>query len=140
MYFKQKYLTSVKRKQSKSRLNLITKPNGSMIFLEYTFFLPNLASTLPTLPAPKELHSFVPRKKGKVEVHPTLCNLMDWSLPGSSVPGILQAKYTGVGCHFLLQGIFPTQGSNPCFQHCRQILYPLRHQESPQERQCQIRL
>ena len=32
-------------------------------------------------------------------------------------------KNTRVGCHFLLQEIFPTQGSNPCLLHCRQILY-----------------
>ena len=32
------------------------------------------------------------------------------------------------GCHFLLQGVFPTQGSNPGFLHCRQILYHLNHQ------------
>ena len=32
-------------------------------------------------------------------------------------------KNTGVGCHFLLQGIFLTQGSNPGLLHCRQILY-----------------
>ena len=37
---------------------------------------------------------------------------MDCSLPGSSVQGILQAR-AGVGCLFLLQGIFTTQGSNP---------------------------
>ena len=36
-----------------------------------------------------------------------------WSPPGSSVPGILQARILEVGCHFLLQGIFLTQGSNP---------------------------
>ena len=30
---------------------------------------------------------------------------------------------TGVGCHFLLQGIFLTQGSNPCLLCCRQVLY-----------------
>ena len=39
-------------------------------------------------------------------------------------------KNTRVGCHFPLQRIFPTQGSNPhllCLLHCRQILYPLRH-------------
>ena len=29
---------------------------------------------------------------------------------------------TGVGCHFLLQGIFPTQGSNPGLPHSRQML------------------
>src|SRR5574341_1514981 len=37
-------------------------------------------------------------------------------------------KSTGVGCHFLLQGIFPTQGSNPVLPHCRQTLYHLSHQ------------
>ena len=31
-------------------------------------------------------------------------------------------KNTGVGCHFLLQGIFPTQGSNPGLPHCGQTL------------------
>ena len=34
---------------------------------------------------------------------------------------------TGVDCHFLLQRIFPTQGSNPGFPHCRQVLYHLSH-------------
>ena len=38
---------------------------------------------------------------------------------------------TGVGCYFLLQGIFPTQGLNPALLHCRQILYRLSHQGSP---------
>ena len=36
-----------------------------------------------------------------------------------------------MGCHFLLQGIFPTQGSNPGVRHYRQMLYPLSHQGSP---------
>ena len=39
-----------------------------------------------------------------------------WNSPG---------KNTGVGCHSLLQGIFPTQGSNLGCLHCRQILYHL---------------
>ena len=34
-------------------------------------------------------------------------------------------------CHSLLQGIFPTQGSNPGLPHCRRILYQLSHQGSP---------
>ena len=38
---------------------------------------------------------------------------------------------TGVGCHSLLQGIFPTQGSNLGLPHCRQILYHLRQQGGP---------
>ena len=49
--------------------------------------------------------------------------LRPWDSPGKS---------TGVGCHFLLQGIFPTQGLNPGLLHYRQILYYLGHQESPQ--------
>ena len=44
----------------------------------------------------------------------TLCDPMDCSPPGSSHHGILQARI-GVGCHALLQGIFPTQESNPYF-------------------------
>ena len=43
-------------------------------------------------------------------------------------PGDFPGKGTGVCCHFLLQGIFPTQGSNPGFPHCRQMLYHLSHQ------------
>ena len=57
-----------------------------------------------------------------------LCYHMDCSLPGSSVYGDSPGKNTGVGCHVLLQGIFPTQGSNPGLPHCRQILYHLSHQ------------
>ena len=41
-------------------------------------------------------------------------------------------KKPGVGCHFLLQGIFLTQGWNPCFLHCRQTLWQLCHQGSPE--------
>ena len=38
---------------------------------------------------------------------------------------------TGVGSFFLLQGIFPTQGSDPGLPNCRQILYQLSHKGSP---------
>ena len=46
-----------------------------------------------------------------------LCDPTDYSLAGFSVHGILQARNTGVSCHPLLQGIFLTQGSNPCLVH-----------------------
>ena len=52
--------------------------------------------------------------------HIWLCDPMDCSPPGSSVHGISQGKNTGVGCLFRLQGVFPTQGSNPpllCLLH-----------------------
>ena len=62
---------------------------------------------------------------------PTLCNPMHCSLPGSSVHGNFSGKSTGVGCHFLLQGIFLTQGLNPGLPHCRQMLYWLSCQGSP---------
>ena len=65
------------------------------------------------------------------KLRPTLCNPMDCSPPGSSVHGDSPGKNTGVGCRALLQGIFPTQGSNPGLPHCRQILYHLSHQGSP---------
>ena len=45
-----------------------------------------------------------------------------WNSPGQN---------TGVGSLALLQGIFPTQGSNPGFPHCRHILYQLSHKGSP---------
>ena len=54
---------------------------------------------------------------------PILCNPMDCSPPESSVHGIGHSKNTGVGYHFLLQGTFLTQGSNPCVLHYRWILY-----------------
>ena len=62
---------------------------------------------------------------------PTLCNPMDCSLPGSSFHEDSPGMNTGVGSHALLQGIFPTQGSNPGLLHCRQVLYRLSHQRSP---------
>ena len=61
---------------------------------------------------------------------PTLCDPLDYSLPGSSVHRDSPGKNTGVGCHALLQGIFPTHGSNPGLPHCRWILYHLIHQWS----------
>ena len=48
---------------------------------------------------------------------PSLCYPMDCSPPGSSCPWDSPGKNTGVGCHFLLQGIFPSQGSNPGILH-----------------------
>ena len=38
---------------------------------------------------------------------------------------------TGVGSYSLLQGIIPTQGSNPGLLHCSRILYQLRHKGNP---------
>ena len=60
------------------------------------------------------------------------CNPMGCSQPGSSVQGDSPGKNTaGVDCHFLLQGIFLTQGSNPGLPHCRQNFYHLSLQGRP---------
>ena len=50
----------------------------------------------------------------RARLYPLFRDPMDYHLPGSSVacPWNFPSKNTGVGCHFLLQGIFPTQGSN----------------------------
>ena len=47
-----------------------------------------------------------------------------WNSPGQN---------TGMGSRCLLQGIFPTQGSNPSLPHCRQILYQKSHRGSPRK-------
>ena len=62
---------------------------------------------------------------------PSLCDPMDYSPPDSSVHGDSSGKNTGVGCHALLQGIFPTQELNPGLLHCRRILYHLSQKRSP---------
>ena len=69
-----------------------------------------------------------------IRLCPTLQSI-DYTPPGSSVLGILQARILewGVGCHALLRGIFLTQGLHPGLPHCRQVRYHL----SPQ---VQIRL
>ena len=54
----------------------------------------------------------------------TFCNPSYCSPPGSSVHGNFPGKNTGVGCHFLLQGIFLPQGLQLCLLNCRRILYP----------------
>ena len=91
----------------------------------------------------------------------TLCNPMDCTVRGIPQAGILEwvafpfsressqpkspalqadslpaepqgkPKNTRVGSLSLLQGIFATQGSNPCLPHCRRILYQLSHQGIP---------
>ena len=65
--------------------------------------------------------SVVPNSLQPHGLQPTR-SLCPWDFPG---------KDTGVGCHFLLQGIFSTQGSNPGLLHCRQILYRLSYKGSP---------
>ena len=54
----------------------------------------------------------------------TLCNPIDGSPPGSPVPGILQARTTGVGCHFLLQCI-KVKSESEVAQSCLTLCDPM---------------
>ena len=63
-------------------------------------------------------HSVMPNSSRPHGLQPTRL-LCPWDSPG---------KNTGVSCHSLLQGTFPTQGSNLGLRQCKQILYHLNHQ------------
>ena len=86
----------------KKTQNMKMGHNSTITIIIYVLFL--VARSCPTLWDPL--------------VHP----LVHSSAPGSSVHGDSPGRNTAVGCHALLQGIFPTQGSNPGLPHCRQIL------------------
>ena len=76
---------------------------------------------------------FVSLKESESEVAqscPALCNHMDCSLTRLLCPWNYPGKSIEVGCHFLLQAAFPTQGSNLDLPHCRQTLYHMSHQGS----------
>ena len=83
----------------------------------------------PGLPSCRQiLLSSEPEGKPKQRTEkscPTLCD------PGLHGPWNSPSQNTGMGNLSLLQGIFPTQDSNPGHSHCRQILYQLNHKGNP---------
>ena len=88
---------------------IITQPGGqtrnwasSFILISFSHYL--VTKSCPTL---LQVHGLKPIR--------LFC---PWDFPG---------KNTGVGCHFLLQGIFPTQGLNPHFLHWQADSLPLNH-------------
>ena len=68
----------------------------------------------------------------------TLCNPMDYSPPGSSIHGILEAGILEWIAMPFSRGIFPTQVLNPGLPNYRQILYCLSFQGSPWGYLCQL--
>ena len=68
-----------------------------------------------------------PHKVKATQSCPTLCDPVDYT-----AHGILQVRILEWVAYPLLQGIFPTQGSNPGLLHCRRILYQLSYQGSPE--------
>ena len=86
--------------------------------------------SLPSKPPGKPTIS----QKVKMKVSrscPTLCDPMDCSRPGSSVPGDFPGKNTGVGSCSLLQGIFPGIKLRSPVNPLRWILYQMSYQGSP---------
>ena len=63
------------------------------------------------------------------KLYPALCDSMDCSPPGSSVHGIFPGRNPGMGCHFLLQRIFLTQGLR--WQANSLLTAPREAQEGP---------
>ena len=111
---------------------------GSAMFsqvLRTQFEKPQRMTGLPGAPGchPKRSISYWPWSQWvKVaQSRLTLWDPTDCSPPGSFVHGHSLGKDTGVGCHARLQGIFPTQGSNPGLLCCRRILYHWSYQASP---------
>ena len=78
----------------------------------------------------KQAHWFTWQFKSKCRES---CSVMSDSLQphGLYSPWNSLGQNTGMGSLSLLQGIFPTQGSNPGLPHCRKILYQLSHKGSP---------
>ena len=70
----------------------------------------------------------------------TLCDSIDCSPQGFSVHEDSPGKNTGVGCHALLQGIFPTQELNQGPLLCRQIRYQLSYQKESEVAQLGLTL
>ena len=96
------------------------------VYRETAFFpaWPRAPSSSPLDTLKSESESEVTQSCDSLRPHglqPTTL-LSPWGFPGKS---------TGVGCHFLLQRIVWTQGSNPGLPHCKQMLYCLGHQGSP---------
>ena len=89
--------------------------------------LPGRFFTLNHLGSHRCIYKVKVKSLSRVQLFATPCTV----LSGSSVHGIFPGNSSGVDCHFLLQGIFPTQGLNLGLPHCRQTLNRLSHQGSP---------
>ena len=108
-------------------------PNSliSIIFFSSTR-LRTKAIHFPSL-IPSSSLSNLPKVKVKSLSHVQLF-ATPWTVAYQAPPSMeFSRQENWSGCHFLLQGIFSTQGSNPGFPHCRQTLYHLSHQGSIDE-------
>ena len=103
-----------------SGLDLQDLPTSPQIFSLVLQFLPHLVLTCGSFLNTSFILLFS-REVGSISF------ATPWTPLSMEFPG----RNTGVGCHFLLQGIFLAQGSNLGLPHCRTSLYHLRYQGSP---------
>ena len=87
---------------------------------------PGIKPTTPALEA-RSLTHWTTRESEKVKVK-SFSHVRLFATPRLVSPWDFPGQNIGVGCHFLLQGIFLTQGSNLGLWHCRQTLYHLSYQ------------
>ena len=99
--------------------------HGDRGFKKKKFIEVQLIYNVALIPGIQQSESVIHESEGR----PVTSNFLQphglyspWNSPGQN---------TGVGSLSLLQGIFPTQGSNPGLSHYRQIFYQLSHKESP---------
>ena len=107
-----------------------------LAFIRKIKSFPRITSPFPIhlIHWPNVGHLAIPNHKSESQSCLTFCNPMDCSLPGSSVHGDSPGKNTGVGCRFLLQGIFLTQSSNLRRLHWQADSSPLSYMGSPPQR------
>ena len=89
----------------------------------------NIVQEVETKTIPKQKKWKKPKRLSEVQfaqLCPTRCDPMDYT-----AHGVLQARILERVASSFLQWIFPTQGLNPGFLHCGQVLYQLSHQGSP---------
>ena len=111
-------------------LSEITLFHNVLTYMWSVFFSSRIWSLWEEGPLP----SCVCMRAQSLQSRLTLCNPTDCSLPGSSVHEDSPGKNTGVGCYFLLQEIFPTQGSNVsllCLLHWQVGSLPLAPSRKP---------
>ena len=108
---------------------LASLTNSEIDIILYLVYKSELGSHLVLLPCHHSPSSFSPNMKllSLVRLFAT-----PWTV-ACQAPSSMEFSRQGYwsGLYFLLQGIFPTQGSNLCLPHCRHPLYHLRNQRGP---------
>ena len=109
-------------------------PSSNHVTPSAASVIPHSSDSHPPAPGFKNPWDYIQSNRSCAQSCLTLGDPMDYNPPGSSVHGVFQSR-SGATCHFLLQGIFLTQGLNLSLLHllhCRRVLYLLsQHWDHP---------